>query len=410
MRRNDRYGPNRSYTRRVRCPAVLALLAVLSCGGSSGTPVSASLFREWFIASGATAPPGLTATTAGTFDSLREVVRRESREGSSSVVIADTFGVRYTVGYTTPAAYENDSLYPCVIYLHGGIGTTRNDKGEHAWEMLRILSDSMDLFLVSPSGNRSSPWWSPAGLSRILQTLRFMTMHFPVNPDKVFLAGVSDGATGCWAAANTIAAPFAGFIAISGFGGMLPRLGMELRPENLMQRPIYNVNAGRDRLYPVATVRSFLDGLERQGVGIRRKEYPEEEHGFDYRDREWGTLCSLLREWSLPDTRGINWFVQGTHPFCISGIIAVERSGSGPFFIHEYPRNDSIFLQTGGIDGLQIYFDMETNSRGSRIFSINNSGSRRIRPKTPDGNMLLRYMKQCCFPVITGGEVYTISL
>jgi len=113
-----------------------------------------------------------------------------------------------------------------------------------------------------------------------------MTLHYPINPDKVFLAGVSDGATGCYAVANTMCGPFAGFIAVSGFGGMLPQMGIQLFPSNIMQRPIYNVNAGKDRIYPIEEVRKFLDWLTNSGVAIERKEYPDELHGFDYRGKE----------------------------------------------------------------------------------------------------------------------------
>jgi hypothetical protein len=42
-----------------------------------------------------------------------------------------------------------------------------------------------------------------------------------------------------------------------------------------MQRPIYNVNAGRDRLYPIDMVEKFLDAMEREGVGVMRRTYPK---------------------------------------------------------------------------------------------------------------------------------------
>jgi len=220
--------------------------------------------------------------------------------GAFSETLKDSSGVEYTLGWETPSILQQDSTYPLIIYLHGGTGTTINTKGEKAYDMLQPLADTFSLFLASPSSNRFTPWWSPQGINRILQTLRFMTMHYPINPQKVFLAGVSDGATGCYAAANTVWSPFAGFIAVSGFGGMLQQVGMPLAPSNLMQRPIYNVNAGHDHIYDISQVMTFLDWLKTSGVHIDHKEYPEEQHGFDYRAKEFATLAGYVRTWSKP--------------------------------------------------------------------------------------------------------------
>ena len=66
---------------------------------------------------------------------------------------------------------------------------------------------------------------------------------------------------------------------------MLTQMGLTLVPSNLMQRPIYNVNAGKDRLYPVEYVAKFVEWLKSEGVDITSRFYPDEEHGFDYREK-----------------------------------------------------------------------------------------------------------------------------
>ncbi|MCU0610030.1 MAG: dienelactone hydrolase family protein [Chitinispirillaceae bacterium] len=226
-------------------------------------------------------------------------LRASARSGICKEWLTDTIGLPYLVGYKTPD-HISPARLPLVIYLHGGIGSERNDKGDSAFMMLIALADTFDLFLASPSANRYVPWWSPAGLGRILQTLRFMTLHYAIDPDRIFLAGVSDGATGCYAVANTIPGPFAGFFAVSGFGGMLPAMGMPLHAANLKRRPIYNVNAGKDRIYPVEQVQQFVAFLQDQGVPVISKIYPDEMHGFDYREKETGTLADFIRTWSRP--------------------------------------------------------------------------------------------------------------
>jgi pimeloyl-ACP methyl ester carboxylesterase len=335
-------------------------LTIIECQRpSAGPPCSASEVTDYFVNPSAAGFAALSSRSAPPYDTLAHAVRAghlQSPTGEAlGTWLTDSAGQTYRLGYRTPRQVSADTTYPLIIYLHGGTGSERNDKGDSAFFMLKDLADTFRLFLASPSANRYTPWWSPEGLSRILQTLRFMTLHYPVNPDKVFLAGVSDGATGCYAAANTIPGPFAGFIAVSGFGGMLQQVGMQLVPGNLMRRPIYNVNAGLDRIYAVDMVRSFVADLQSQGVPVTAKWYENELHGFDYRAREMGTLATLIRMWSKPAFQGISWtFVPG-FPNLPDNILswdysAINASASG------FWRNDSLILQTKGLRSLTLAF------------------------------------------------------
>ncbi|MBD3421686.1 MAG: hypothetical protein GF398_16340 [Chitinivibrionales bacterium] len=228
--------------------------------------------------------------------------------GAFKKELRDTRKRRYTMGWITPDTIRIDTTYPLILYLHGGIGTQVTTKGELAWDMLTPLTDTFNLFLASPSANRQAPWWSPQGIERILQTLRFMSVRYPINPDKVFLAGVSDGGTGCFAAASTIPAHFAGFFAVSCHPGMLAQAGFRMVIDNVKQRPIHLVHAGNDGLYPWQYVKPFLDSLKTSGVPLSISFYPDEQHGFDYRAQEFGTIARLIREWSRPgDDRNFDW-------------------------------------------------------------------------------------------------------
>ncbi|MBN1308440.1 MAG: dienelactone hydrolase family protein [Chitinispirillaceae bacterium] len=393
---------------------LLLLLTAASCAGIVScrrAGITAASFERWFVGADGGCSRELLHATAPDVDSVVGALRRKSPSGTRHVILHDTAGHDYTVGFRTPASIRYDTAYPCVIYLHGGTGCMRTDKGDSAFLMLDMLSDSMELFLASPSANRQTPWWSPVGLSRILQTLRYMTVHYPINREKVFCAGVSDGATGCWAAANTIAAPFAGFIAVSGFGGILPETGCELHPENLMQRPIYNVNAGNDRLYPIATVNRFLDAMERAGVRVGRKIYPDEEHGFDYRLKEAGTLCALIREWSLPRYDHVHWNASSAYPATIDHCIAADRAeGAMSYTIHGFCRNDTFFLRTSGLSRLRMYFEAGDHCMQKAVVTLNDHKRRRYKPVSSTLEMKLILMKQRCFPVSADGLFFSISL
>jgi hypothetical protein len=325
----------------------------------------------------------------------------------NSVTLYDTVGTGFTCGFYTPQVIESGKRYPLIIYLHGGTGSPLNTKGEFAYEMLKPLADSMPLFLASPSASRTSQWWTPVGISRIFQVLRFMSLYYPIDPSKIFLSGVSDGSSGCYAIANVAPFPFAGFFAISGYGGIIASAGMKVHPENIRQRPIYNINAGKDRLYPLQVVNEFLDYLQNSGVAIIRKVYPDEEHGFDYREREFDTLLTLIKTWNHPESKG-NFFYfspgfPNLAPFCMDWEISATPEDAA---IMTQVSNDTLLIQASGLQKFIVHTD-----NADQIHSVNFNKSQ-FKPDFIKGKELtklkLNYMKHTCFPAIPDGNFIRI--
>ncbi|MBD3390672.1 MAG: hypothetical protein GF410_01515 [Chitinivibrionales bacterium] len=327
-----------------------------------------------------------------------------------SVMLADKQDTRYALGILPPETFHEDSLYPLVIYLHGGVGTHKVTKGEDAYQMFAPLADSLALFVASPSANRIVPWWSARGLERILRALRYMSLQYPIDPDRVVLAGVSDGATGCWAAASAIPGPFAGFIAVSGFGGMLPRLNTPVIPANLRQRPIYNVNAGKDHLYPIEYVNSFLDRLVEEGVDVRRKVYPDAKHGFDYREQELGTLAGLVRSWRRPRRTSVAWTIVPGLPNVADNLLSWTSApgGQGPAFIRARFDDAVLTVRADGIE--RAVLTLGNTPEGETRLVVNDGPPRAIKPQSPDTSELLRMIQHTCFPRTVDFLVYSIDI
>jgi hypothetical protein len=401
----------------MRCERILPgnIIAVLSlclflagCSGKTGTPCSATEITDYFVNPSSAVLRSLALRSCDTAqcNTAFHTARSKAAAGTSQEWLTDSSGMPYLVGFSTPQVIGADTTYPLIIYLHGGIGGERNDKGDSAFFMLKPLADTFNLFLASPSANRYAPWWSAIGLSRILQTLRFMTLHYPINPRKVFLAGVSDGATGCYAAANTISAPFAGFIAVSGFGGMLPKLGMPLAPANLKQRPIYNVNAGLDHIYPVENVKEFIRRLQEEGVPVTSNIYPDEKHGFNYRGKEMGTLAGIIRTWSRPAAEGVSWtFIPGC-PNCPDNLFAWTLSSDNAS-IHAFWRHDTLVVREQGLQSMTAVFPALPSIKKIFVKTLANGGKiHTCRPLSIGWPQNLELMKYRCFPGITGAAAF----
>jgi len=407
--KNVRYASVGYRVKRVYCLVLLVACCMLyGCGSKGASPATAEEFIQWFCGTNAEVPASFKTTTAAQIDSLHQSIMKTRVAGQGSVIMADTLGRQFTLGYCTPQQFRPDTLYPCIIYLHGGNGSSSTSKGEMAWDMMTFVARNASVFLASPSANRDAPWWSEAGLSRILQTVRYMTLHYPVNPQKIICVGVSDGATGCYAVANTIADPFAGFIAVSGFGGMLQQLGMKLYPQNLMQRPIYNINATNDRIYPVAAVNQFLDRLEDAGVGILRKVYENEEHGFDYRARETATICSLVTAWERPIERGISWTFTSRYPVLVPHLLAMQPDTT----VQEYSfeagcYNDTINVKTA-LPLVTLFFPNDGLCKNDRMWRVFD-GKRSISPERSTWSSDYRVMKIRCIPELVPMNYFTLK-
>ncbi len=394
---------------------LLAVAVVLMAGGcDTGRSIRemSQLYARWFVTPTEARADSLERCS---LSELREAAalaaaRTAGEPGQGSVRLVDPDGAAYTVGCVTPQPLEPNTRYPLLIYLHGGLGNATDSKGERAYEMMLPLSDSLPLLLASPTATRTAPWWSTAGLERILQTLRYMSLHYPVDPARVILAGVSDGATGCYAAANAIPAPFAGFIAVSGFGGMLPSLGIPLAPGNLMQRPIYNVNGDKDHLYPARAVHRFLDKLEKQGVGVIRAHYADEGHGFDYRDRELPRLAQLVRSWRRPaQRRGIAWRVLSEMPNRADNLISwrTQENLAGLPAINAYWDKGRLVVSSLGVK--RFTFAARRAERPPVVVA-NGRAEERCRDISSQVHAQLAAAQQSCFPGLTECAVYSVNI
>lgn len=369
-------------------------------------PIDTNTFISWFI-NPSKADLKLKKLTKKVTDSLVVSIRNNAKKGVYTETLFDTINTAYFVGIKTPAQIKSDTSYPLIIYLHGGTGTKVNTKGQKAFEMLSPLTDSLNIFLVSPSASANARWWDAIGMSRILQTLRFMTLHYPIDTQKVFLAGVSDGATGCWAAANTIYGPFAGFFAISGYGGMLPMTGMKFIPENLMQRPIYNVNAGKDRLYPLEMINRFIDYMTQNGVQVTSKIYPDQDHGFDYRDQEFASLCNYIRTWSRPCYKGINCNILPDYPNIPDNVFLWQTNSNNRLKCNAVKKDDTLFVNIEGLSSL-ILRHPPFNDRF--WVKINNKPAKRYSEYDPHPVDFLNLIKHSCFPHFSTENLIQLKL
>lgn len=117
----------------------------------------------------------------------------------------------------TPGRRDGEKL-PLVVFLHGDWqdGTDNQSqlagRGNGSYELVDAArEDGIALVYVAPQ--TTDAYWPPA---RVAAVVRDALARFPIDRRRIYLTGISDGATGVWDALKTYPACFAAGVPMSG--------------------------------------------------------------------------------------------------------------------------------------------------------------------------------------------------
>jgi predicted peptidase len=129
---------------------------------------------------------------------------------------ADPLHVPYRA-MVTPGREHGEKL-PLIVFLHGDWqdGTDNESQlagyGNGSLELVdRARDGHVPLVYVAPQ--TTNAYWPPA---RVAAVVRDALAHFPVDPRRVYLTGISDGGTGVWDALKAWPQCFAAGVPMSG--------------------------------------------------------------------------------------------------------------------------------------------------------------------------------------------------
>ncbi|HZS10604.1 MAG TPA: hypothetical protein VFA38_00045 [Nitrospirales bacterium] len=202
-----------------------------------------------------------------TVDSVRAAVRDGLPRGSAPVGTHPDVPVR--VGSRThryalyvPPAYSPDRPWPLIVCLHGA-GFT----GEAYLE--RWQARLGDRYLLACPTLMAGTWWTREAESLVLATLRDVEARYRIDPDRVFLTGMSNGGIGVYLIGSEHAARFAGLAPMaSGLDDVLMPL-----IQNARNTPIYLIHGVHDDVMPVQLSRAIAGELTRLGYPFIYREH-----------------------------------------------------------------------------------------------------------------------------------------
>ena len=165
-------------------------------------------------------------------------------------------------GLYVPTNYSPDTAYGLVICLHGA-GFTGDNYLER-WQ-----SRLGDKYILACPTDRDGAWWTRHAEDLVIATLQDVQSRYHVDPNRVFLTGMSNGGIGAYLIGAHHATRFAAVVP------MAAGLDNVLMPflENFRQTPLYIIHGTEDHVMPVDLSRASVGELERLGYPYVYREH-----------------------------------------------------------------------------------------------------------------------------------------
>ena len=278
-----------------------------------------------------------------------------------------------------PETYNTDTSqrWPLVMFLHGS-GESGNDVEKvkaNGPPKLIAAGKQFPFLVVSPQAASSREGFQPLVLKELLDELK---KNYRVDPDRVYLTGLSMGGYASWKLAQEYPEEFAAVIPVCG-GGDTSTIW------KLRHMPVWNFHGGQDRNVPISESEKMVSAVRKYNPAVRFTIYPETGHNsweqaydtdslyswmlsktrfhFTVRALSTAELAKVEGRYAGPDEDSFDIRLAGDQlQIAMVGnpndMIALKPSGDGHFFIFENQLTELVFDKTRS--GFVLY---DRNSR-----------------------------------------------
>ncbi len=153
-------------------------------------------------------------------------------------------GKIYSYALFAPENLSPQSRLPVIVVLHGMGGS--GDGTIEKW--VKRLGEK---FIVVCPTYPMGAWWSKTAEDIVLRLIRETKEKYPVDQNRIFLSGLSNGAVGAFMIGMNYPDYFAGIVPIA--GGITERLMTFL--VNLNNTPVYMIHGAKDPIFPISYLR-----------------------------------------------------------------------------------------------------------------------------------------------------------
>lgn len=350
-------------------------------------------FQEFWSASdqnGAARRIDTILKTGVSFDEALARVRR-GRDYSASVPrgmqrgrIRTSNGLVHPYIVVVPGNYDPTRAYQVRVQLHGG--ANRAEPPDPNRMGVDRLPGAVEEIKVFPSAWAESLWWFPSQIENLSRLLDKVKRTYNVDEDRVYLTGTPDGGTGVYFMAFRDTTPWASFLPLIGNMTVLANPDAEadgeIYPGNAALKPLFVVNAGRDRLYPAHIVRPYVEHLQQLGAEVVFHVQPDSDHNTGWWPEERAAFEEFVAEHPrdpLPDH--LSWETERVDRYNRADWLVIDRLGE---VAGQSELPDSNLLDRGReYDfGLRIDSGVDRGRRATQV--VPDSNASRIGLRTGD--------------------------
>jgi len=202
--------------------------------------------------------------------------------------------------YFVPPGYDGAQSYPLILFLHGS-GERGNDNeaqlNNNANGAMRLLDDAnlalQPIFMIAPQCPTDG-WWSGGTLTSAIGLVDQLSTTYNIDPDRIYLTGLSMGGMGTWSGVTAQPDRFAAAVPMSGNGDTNPAA-------TVSGLPFWFFHAANDGTVGVEGSDNLVAALRNAGGNVIYTRYDTGGHGI------WPVAYThpLLFQWLVSQQRGV---------------------------------------------------------------------------------------------------------
>lgn len=216
-----------------------------------------------------------------------------------------------------PQKLEPGKQYPLVLFLHGGgergsdnISQVIASDGAVVWVRDQLEDAGEACFVLAPQSPAGEMGWQEKHLLAVSAAMEEITAQYPVDENRIYLTGMSQGGGGCWRMNYMFPTRFAAVVPMCAAACVKNRTEVDQEAvgqvaEAFLDKPLWMFHAADDFVVTPETSRSLVRALEARGKicgqGFFYTEYPAE-CGYNHGCWEPAFQWKLMRQWMFQQT------------------------------------------------------------------------------------------------------------
>ena len=210
--------------------------------------------------------------------------------GRQEVMVSET--LEYYLYF--PPEYQSTSgeAFPLLLFLHGGgeSGADLEAIRENGPPKLLAEGKEFPFLILAPQNPHKKQWWNVRAVMALLENI---VDEYRVDPERLYLTGLSRGGNACWEIAAQYPDTFAAMAVVC---GMTPLPYAHWLNKSM---PIWVFHGTEDPVIPFSESEDMVDKLKATGFDVRLTAY----EGVGHNAWERAYLEEGLYEWFLKNSR-----------------------------------------------------------------------------------------------------------